>query len=181
MIQRKAKFDREFPKHLDKSFPIESPLSRFNLAFKKSEKRVGSGAKVETEEADEVQGGLSIVVSDRNINDSQSLVLAGLEGSIASTASGVGLHNSVVSHSQSVVSNKGSTEIKPPNPSNTAANQVKSTKRTAGKAKRGSVHKPSSNGAAEDDLLDDPFFFDDPDSDTNMDDQRYDACNSCLQ
>ena len=35
-IQRLSRFDRSFPKQLDKSFPIESPLSRFGaLTIKK--------------------------------------------------------------------------------------------------------------------------------------------------
>jgi hypothetical protein len=165
MIKRKAKFDREFPKHLDKSFPIESPLSRFNLAFKKSEKKVSNGAAADADSTSEVHGDPSIVVSDRNISDSLSLALPGLEGS---TVSAVGHRNSVLSHSQSTVSNKGNAENKTPNPTNTTSNHEKSAKRLSSMAKKGSSHNISG-----DDILGDPFFLDDSDSDTYYDDERY--------
>jgi hypothetical protein len=34
-IQRLSRYDRTFPKHLDKNFPIESPLSRFGALVDK--------------------------------------------------------------------------------------------------------------------------------------------------
>lgn len=183
MIQRKARFDRDFPKHLDKTFPIESPLTRFNLAFKKSEK--GSGGASTSGGGDDsstvgdgdvhAHGSHSVVISDRALNDSQSMVLVGFEGSIVSAASGVGNHNSVLSRSASMLSNKqGSTGDVKGASNGSTTDQPKSPKRgKGGKHKKSPTKSNSSASGAGDEFDDDPFFFDDADGDIDLDDQRY--------